>query len=244
MSFPLATPSELHVDEMPIAVHRECRVHERFFCGVASKCQPASSFGKDELKWAGVIENVSIGGIGLVLTRRFETGTGLAIELPGSDGNEPYVVLARVIHVANRNGAWLLGCKFVSELSEEEVRRLLPSTTPPVEPVVEPVVAPAAETEPACNAKTRRVQVVIETTQGKTVRALIPQFGTKSAWPLAAGQIGTLQGINRRREAWKLRVQVRACRLENETWTLECRQANAIPEAELHKALFGLLLRN
>jgi hypothetical protein len=68
---------------------------------------------------------VSAGGIRLVLRRRFEPGATLAIELPGPDPDQPSAVLARVVRVQpGPAGSWLLGCAFLSELSDEEVQAL------------------------------------------------------------------------------------------------------------------------
>src|SRR5437879_1582081 len=105
----------------------ECRVHERQACDVSTSCQPTSAWGRKDSRWAAVISDVSPGGIRLIVRRRFEPGAGLGIELPGGDGEEPYTVLAKVIHVrALPDSAWALGCQFISELSEEEVQHLLP----------------------------------------------------------------------------------------------------------------------
>src|ERR1700674_3939804 len=76
----------------------ECRVYARYSCGLPSRCQPASSLGKEDLKWSAILENVSQGGVCLNLTRRFEPGTGLAIEFPDTDTEDTYVVLAKVLH--------------------------------------------------------------------------------------------------------------------------------------------------
>ena len=72
--------------------------------------------------------NLSQGGVRLKLQRRFEKGTPLAIELPGDGVREPSVVFAHVVHVRRgADGFWVLGCKFLSELSEDQLQRLLKS---------------------------------------------------------------------------------------------------------------------
>src|SRR5205823_7885001 len=101
-------------------------VYERHSCKVPSHCQPASAFGKEDLKWPATLENISQSGVCLNLRRRFEPGTGLTLELPGAATQDAYVVLAKVVHVRRQeNGYWFLGCKFISELSEDEMQRLL-----------------------------------------------------------------------------------------------------------------------
>jgi hypothetical protein len=65
----------------------------------------------------------------LLVPRRFEKGTGLAVELPGDLERESAIVFVKVVHLRREDdGAWMLGCKFVSELSEDELQRLLTST--------------------------------------------------------------------------------------------------------------------
>src|SRR6266404_1093492 len=84
MTSQLLTPVAAPVSSRELGC--ECRVYERHACGLPSRCQPASAFGKEELKWSGTLENVSKGGVCLSLSRRFEAGTGLAIELPAHEG--------------------------------------------------------------------------------------------------------------------------------------------------------------
>jgi hypothetical protein len=103
-------------------------VYERKTCSLPTTCKPASVTASDEIRWEATICDISQGGVRLHLPRRFEKGTGLAIELPGDGEHEPSVVFVKVIHLRRNNaGGWMLGCKFVSDLSEEEVNRLLSS---------------------------------------------------------------------------------------------------------------------
>src|SRR5271166_2079984 len=60
----------------------ELRVWERFSCGLETSCQPLAARGDNDVCWSVRIKDVSAGGMGLVLTRRFERGTSLAIEIP------------------------------------------------------------------------------------------------------------------------------------------------------------------
>src|SRR5262249_27358321 len=72
---------------------RKCRLFEPQACEVPPACRPAAAFNSKEAVWSATIRDVSAGGVRLVLRRRFETGTGLAIELPGND--DTYTVLAQ-----------------------------------------------------------------------------------------------------------------------------------------------------
>jgi hypothetical protein len=103
----------------------ETRTHERQVCDLPGTCGPASSWNRPEARWGGAITNISLGGVRVRLPRRFEPGTGIAIALPDADGGA-WVVFAKVVHVRRADdGYWELGCEFVSELGEDEFRRLL-----------------------------------------------------------------------------------------------------------------------
>jgi len=225
-------------------------VYTRHPCGLPSSCQPAATFGKDDLKWSATIDDISIGGVGLILNRRFEKGTGLAIELPGNGKNGSYVVLAKVMNIQKHgDSAWLLGCKFVSELSEDEVRRLVPATyaTPATPIVAEETPLPCDNTaflhpvianEPII----LPVRLVIETADGKYIQCTIPDFvATNCSWPLASGTVGSLKGITCNGKRWKVRVKVLQCRAESGSWVLECKPTKNTPEANLVSALGELL---
>jgi hypothetical protein len=102
----------------------ECRVHERYPCELPTTCQPPSFLGNEEIKWEGKLRDISVGGVGVVLARRFEPGAVLSIELSDREGN-PFTLLGRVARVRLLpEGSWLLGCAFVSLLSPEEVETL------------------------------------------------------------------------------------------------------------------------
>jgi hypothetical protein len=237
MSSQLLTPLRESVCEPALAEDHqvECRVYERHSCGVAFRCQPAAMLGKDDRKWSGTIADASIGGVGLILERRFEKGTGLAIELPGHDKNDSDVVLAKVMHVSRRSdNTWMMGCQFLSELSEDELQRLLfrspqaLSTTP----------------DRSANPRIVPVHLIVEIAEGETIDCTIPDFGTtKCRWPLAPGAIGALKGVDRTGNPWKLAVKVRLCRLEGRNWKLVCRLTSVQPDAELRRAVNALIMR-
>jgi hypothetical protein len=101
----------------------ERRAFVRYPCSLESNCHPLSASGQE---WAGQVENVSRGGVALVLNRRFELKTLLAIELLRPNGEPARRVFARVVHVHRRaDGNWMLGCAFANELSEEDLKALL-----------------------------------------------------------------------------------------------------------------------
>lgn len=108
-----------------------CRIHERQSCALPTTCQPASVSESHEMRWNATICDISQGGARLLVPRRFEKGTGLAVELPGDLERESAVVFVKVVHLhRDESGQWILGCKFVSELGEDEMQRLLTATHP------------------------------------------------------------------------------------------------------------------
>jgi hypothetical protein len=104
----------------------ERRVWERFPCGLQTACQPIAARYDQDLFWPATIRDVSAGGVALLLQHRFEPGLALVIELPGAGPGLGDTLVARVVHVQQLpEGDWLVGCAFVSPLSEHDVRDLL-----------------------------------------------------------------------------------------------------------------------
>src|SRR5262249_55531078 len=66
--------------------------------------------------------DISLGGLSLSASRRFESGTLLRVEVQGGGGERPVSFLARVIQVNLRSpGSYMLSCCFARELSDEEL---------------------------------------------------------------------------------------------------------------------------
>jgi hypothetical protein len=103
----------------------ERRVFVRHSCDLDTSCQPVSS--ARGMEWNGKIQDISCGGLALVLSRRFELGTLLTIELQGKNGGpNSRTMLARVVRVTSLSpGSWLMGCKFATALLDDELKALL-----------------------------------------------------------------------------------------------------------------------
>jgi hypothetical protein len=72
------------------------------------------------------VRNISLGGVSLIVGHRFTPGDLLSIELPQADGRPGATVLACVVHVTPQpSGEWALGCNFIRELSDDELKALL-----------------------------------------------------------------------------------------------------------------------
>jgi serine/threonine protein kinase len=81
--------------------------------------------GSDEM-WPLVVRDVSAGGIGVLLARRFEPGAELSVELVLGAGRPPRRLPARVVRVQpERDGYWVHGCAFDPPLGDEELGSLL-----------------------------------------------------------------------------------------------------------------------
>jgi hypothetical protein len=72
------------------------------------------------------IQDVSSGGIALLVRRPFHPGTVLVLRLDGGKSNWSGVLFARVVHSRPQGpGEWVIGCAFASPLDEEELRAFL-----------------------------------------------------------------------------------------------------------------------
>jgi hypothetical protein len=110
-----------HGKKQPMA---ERRAWVRFSSNQQASCRPMS-LATEELGWPGEIRDVSQGGIALILSRRFEPGAVLVVELSSKAG-ESCRHIVRVIHATpETNGRWIVGCAFVNTLSEEELQAFI-----------------------------------------------------------------------------------------------------------------------
>lgn len=101
----------------------ERRASVRYESSLKGSCQTLSV--QRETSWEATVRDVSPEGIGLLLSRRFEPGALLSIELIDSRDDQSRLLLGRVAHATSRpEGGWLIGCILVSPLTEEDVQAL------------------------------------------------------------------------------------------------------------------------
>jgi hypothetical protein len=118
------TPGQAEHVEKATAAQVERRAWVRYPCELDSACQPLA--GSRGNQWPGKIRNLSRGGVAVTLSRRFEIGTLLAIDVQGQAEAILGTVLARVVRVAPQDdGGWLLGCTLTKPVSEEDLKALL-----------------------------------------------------------------------------------------------------------------------
>jgi hypothetical protein len=94
----------------------------------AVSCQDIASSTADEAEtaWSGRLREISLGGLSFLLNRRFDPGTLLIIELSDKAKGRARAFLVRVVHATlEKETRWIIGCKFVSPLNEEELQTLL-----------------------------------------------------------------------------------------------------------------------
>jgi hypothetical protein len=98
----------------------ERRRAPRYPCDLQTTCRPLA--GRDGASWAARVVNISRSGIGLAVSRRFEPGALLTVELEDPRRTVSRSVLARVVHARpHADYGWLLGCAFSGELDDDEL---------------------------------------------------------------------------------------------------------------------------
>jgi hypothetical protein len=147
MEFPINSSDHAAADQ---TLANERRASARVPCDLDTTCQPIT--GALTKSWSARVVDISRGGIGLVLNRRFETGAMLSVRLDSRDG-ETRTLFLRVVHLAhNVDGSWRLGCAFASELVEEELRVFKAERVRPTEPDCRAWVRFACNEETFCRA--------------------------------------------------------------------------------------------
>src|SRR6266446_2241417 len=176
----------------PTPFTRECRVYERYPSDLATHCQPLAARGENEMKWQAMVRDISAGGIGLVLQRRFEPRTGLAIELPDAD-NSAFTVFVRVVHAtAQPGGHWLLGCQFVTPLSEERLNILRLASAKKSLPLAPASPAPQTKLMASGTLPSRIVTGVhfrAKLPDGSILSRSVTRLHVTGDWPMPPGRI-------------------------------------------------------
>jgi hypothetical protein len=216
-----------------------CRVFERYPSDLPTQCQPLAARGDEELFWQASVHDISASGVGLLVHRRFEPKTGLAVELPDGD-DSVYTVFVRVVHALGQpRGLWLLGCSFVTPLSEERLNALLLASSKPARPKA----PPQAETTKLPEVAPKRNRSVIE---GVRFRASLPDGTILSRWvtrlhmtgnwPMAQGRIVSVWLGKGKKDRTAVELRVDRCHEHEGQWVVECSFVNT-PSAELVKSL-------
>jgi hypothetical protein len=232
----------------------DLRVWERHACGVQSSCHPLAARGSSDCCWPGKVRDVSAGGIGLVLSRRFEPGAGLVVELPNIPGQPSETLLARVVHATPvANGYWALGCAFVRELTEHELQSLLrlcrtpqASGGPRVEVTLDrlAVLSPGHPQQRGSLWKTLTNRLTIAAVffdrlgaEGSVVRLQVRHLHVKGVWPPPVETILSAAAGDKVDKATGIRLLVHRCDQEEGRWAV--RYTFADPPSPETLRLFG-----
>jgi hypothetical protein len=89
-----------------------------------NSCRPITAQPTEA--WSAVVRDMSTGGLGLVVNRRFEPGTLLIVDVQDAEQTNSRSLLVRVVHVErDEENFWFLGCKFPTALTESELLSLM-----------------------------------------------------------------------------------------------------------------------
>ena len=179
------------------------------------------------------VRNISRAGVNLLVTRGFETGTLLSLELPGS------TVLACVVQVAqDGSGQWCLACTFVNQLTDGDLAPFGARVERPAQPDRRRWVRFSCDLEVTYR--------IIKATEGESQRARVIDIsasgvGLRSPKQVEAGALLTLelQGTTSMPPFNILACVVRTRQHEDGSWTLGCNFIRELQEGEL-QALIGI----
>lgn len=74
----------------------------------------------------GWLQDLSLGGLGILLRRALPVRVPVVIRLKSSTSDKTYDLPARVVHSTQlANGDYLVGCEFVQSLTNEDLDQLL-----------------------------------------------------------------------------------------------------------------------
>src|SRR5262245_43786639 len=99
------------------------RAAERLQAGADAVCTFVSPVVEDF--GAAKIKNVSMDGIGLVVSRKVEPGALLTVTLAHAQRGFSKIVLVRVVHVTPQVGGFLVGGTFSAPLTYQELTTLV-----------------------------------------------------------------------------------------------------------------------
>jgi hypothetical protein len=219
----------------PLVKDSSLRVCERQACNLRTSCHPVAARTGADLLWSAKVRDISPRGVGLVLDRRFEPGTALAIEVPEAPARPAETLLVRVAHATELpGGQWLLGCSFLNELGSDEIQLLLsgaPTATaaagPPQPAAVERVNVDCNPDPGPPGMRLRRVEkyftlpgVQFRWADGGTAAVLVRRLSVKGLWPLPAGAVVGARVSGPDGKATQARLKVCSCAQEEGRWTV------------------------
>jgi hypothetical protein len=210
----------------------ECRVYERHHCELSAPCQPAGE-GTNGARWPATILDISLNGVSLLLRRRFEPQANLAIELTGLGDDQSCTGIARVVHARPRgDGYWVLGCKFFSGMTEDELQGLLPSLqqrrttangdTRAAPPVVPSRIAGQPPQDAPAGKALLAVHFQLGLPSGEQLDYIIRRLSVPADWPPSPGKTLTMAGGTASGVLPAIKVQVVRSWQHDGRWSVRC----------------------
>jgi hypothetical protein len=103
----------------------ERRAAKRHACRFEGQCKPVGNLHNSS-SWPVTLQDISQGGFQLVMSRRFEPGTLLVVEVNAPQQDSPRMFLGRVVRVTMpAKGRWVLGCALSAPLAKEDLAILV-----------------------------------------------------------------------------------------------------------------------
>jgi c-di-GMP-binding flagellar brake protein YcgR len=123
---------DLKGDAATAAKNEERRVWVRFPARTDAQIKAAGD--EQGILIAAKVLDVSLGGVKLVVDRRFEPGALISLDLPGDDPTSVSALACVVRAEEQPNAEWVLGCTFSRELDAADLRRFGIAKAKPVLP--------------------------------------------------------------------------------------------------------------
>ena len=103
----------------------------RSACRLEGQCRPVEN-PQVAAAWPATVLDISCGGFQLLLSRRFEPGTLLVVDVHDPAGQATRMLVARVARVTTlTRGRWVHGCAFSVPLTPEDLESLLKNAANP-----------------------------------------------------------------------------------------------------------------
>jgi hypothetical protein len=102
----------------------ERRASTRYPCNLATSCRLIATLPGEPMP--ARIRNISVGGISLVLSQPFDSGSMLGLELRSMTRNIARMFQVTILYtIEHPSGDWISGARFVQPLSDEELKAFL-----------------------------------------------------------------------------------------------------------------------
>jgi hypothetical protein len=91
-----------------------------------TQCDAQALDNQERASFSVHVQNLSVGGLGLLADRRIEPHSLLALELPSKDecGSQRFVICVRSAEMVS-TGVWRIGCEFTRPLTTLELQAVL-----------------------------------------------------------------------------------------------------------------------